>query len=162
MQPLLILALLFLLLVSNGTPVVAKWILGKRFATPLDGGIGFVDGRPLFGRAKTIRGFVLSVVATSALAPVVGLDWKIGALVGSTAMVGDLFSSFLKRRFGLVASSRATGLDQVPEALFPLLASAGELSLTLADIAVTTAIFIVGEIVLSPLFFRLGVRDRPY
>jgi CDP-2,3-bis-(O-geranylgeranyl)-sn-glycerol synthase len=162
MQPMLILALLFLLLVSNGTPVVANWILGKRFATPLDGGIGFVDGRPLFGRAKTIRGFALSVVATSASAPVVGVDWKIGALVGVAAMVGDLFSSFLKRRLGLAASSRATGLDQVPEALFPLLACGGELSLTFADIAVTTAIFIVGEIVLSPLFFRLGVRERPY
>jgi len=162
MQPVLILALLFLLVVSNGTPVVANWILGERFATPLDGGIGFFDGRPLFGRAKTIRGVVLSVVATTAAAPMVGLDWKIGALVGAAAMVGDVFSSFLKRRMGLAASSRATGLDQVPEALFPLLASAGELSLTFADIAVTTAIFIVGEIIFSPLFFRLGVRERPY
>lgn len=162
MQPVLILALLFLLVVSNGTPIVANWILRERFATPLDGGIGFVDGRPLFGRAKTIRGIVLSVVATTAAAPMVGLDWKIGALVGAAAMVGDLFSSFLKRRMGLAASSRATGLDQVPEALFPLLASGGELSLTFADIAVTTAVFIVGEIVLSPLFFRLGVRDRPH
>jgi len=162
MQPVLILALVFLLVVSNGTPVVANWILRERFAAPLDGGIGFVDGRPLFGRAKTIRGFVLAIVATAAAAPMVGLDWKIGALVGAAAMVGDVFSSFLKRRMGLAASSRATGLDQVPEALFPLLASAGELSLTFADIAVTTAIFIVGEIIFSPLFFRLGVRERPY
>jgi CDP-diglyceride synthetase len=162
MQPMLILALVFLLVVSNGTPVVANWILGKRFATPLDGGIGFVDGRPLFGRAKTIRGFVLSVAATSASAPVVGIDWEIGALVGSAAMVGDLFSSFLKRRLGLAASSKATGIDQLPEALFPLLACAGELSLTLADITVAVAIFFVGEVVLSPLFFRLRVRDRPY
>jgi len=162
MQPVLILALVFLLVVSNGTPVVVNWILRERFATPLDGGIGFVDGRPLFGRAKTIRGILFSVVATAAAAPMVGLDWKIGALVGAAAMVGDVFSSFFKRRMGLTASSRATGLDQVPEALFPLLVSGGELSLTFADIAVTTVIFIVGEIVLSPLFFRLGVRERPY
>ena len=69
MQPMLILALVFLLVVSNGTPIVANWILGERFATPLDGGIGFVDGRPLFGRAKTIRGILLSVVAAAAVAP---------------------------------------------------------------------------------------------
>jgi CDP-2,3-bis-(O-geranylgeranyl)-sn-glycerol synthase len=86
----------------------------------------------------------------------------IGILVGSAAMVGDVFSSFLKRRLGLAASSRATGIDQLPEALFPLLACRDALALTVADITVAVAIFFVGEIVLSPLFFRLRVRDRPY
>ena len=162
MQPLLILAFLVLLLVANGTPVVAKRVLGRRLAFPLDGGVRFVDGRPLFGPAKTIRGIVLSVAATSAAAPVLGFDWKIGAMVGGAAMAGDLFSSFVKRRLGLASSARATGLDQFPEALFPLLACRGALSLTLADIAVAALIFFVGDIVLSRLMFKLGVRDRPY
>jgi CDP-2,3-bis-(O-geranylgeranyl)-sn-glycerol synthase len=162
MQPMLILALLVLLFVANGTPVVVKRVLGERFAFPLDGGIGFVDGRRLFGPAKTIRGIVLSVVVTAAAAPLVGLDWMIGILVGSAAMVGDIFSSFLKRRLGLAASSRATGIDQLPETLFPLLVCRDALALTVADITVSVAIFFVGEIVLSPLFFRLRVRDRPY
>lgn len=162
MQPFLILALLFLVFVANGTPVVLKRVLGERFAFPLDGGVAFVDGRPLLGRAKTVRGIVLAVVATSMAAPMVGLDWKIGAVVGTAAMAGDVFSSFVKRRFGLPSSSRVTGLDQVPESLFPLLACSGALSLTLAEIAAVTALFFVGDIALSPLFFRLGVRDRPY
>jgi CDP-2,3-bis-(O-geranylgeranyl)-sn-glycerol synthase len=162
MQPLLILALLVLLLVANGTPVVAKRVLGRRLAFPLDGGVRFVDGRPLFGPAKTIRGIVLSVAATSAAAPVLGLDWKIGAVVGGASMAGDLFSSFVKRRLGLPSSAKATGLDQFPEALLPLLACRGALSLTLADIAVAALIFFVGDIVLSRLMFKLGVRDRPY
>jgi hypothetical protein len=162
MQPMPLLALLVLLLVANGTPVLAKWVLGDRFAFPLDGGVRFVDGRPLFGPAKTIRGIVLSVAATAAAAPVVGLDGMIGAVVGAAAMAGDLFSSFVKRRLGVPTSGRATGLDQLPEALLPLLACRGALALTFADIAVAAAMFFVGEIVLSRLLFRLRVRDRPH
>jgi CDP-2,3-bis-(O-geranylgeranyl)-sn-glycerol synthase len=77
-------------------------------------------------------------------------------------MVGDLLSSFLKRRLHLASSSKATGLDQIPESLFPLLACRSALSLTTLDIAVGCAIFFAGEILLSRLFFWLRLRDRPY
>ena len=161
-NPWLILQLLILLALANGTPVVAKKILGERFAYPLDGGIEFVDGRPLFGRSKTIRGVVLAVLATTAGAPLIGLDWGIGALVGCLAMVGDLVSSCLKRRMALSPSSRASGLDQVPEALFPLLACRHPLSLTMADIGITAALFFIGEVLLSRVFYAFHLRDRPY
>ena len=54
------------------------------------------------------------------------------------------------------------GLDQIPESLFPLLACRQVLSLTALDIIIATAIFFVGEIVLSRVLFKLHVRDRPY
>ena len=76
-----ILQLLILLMLANGTPVVAKKFLGERFTYPLDGGVVFVDGRPLFGRSKTIRGVVLAVLVTTAGAPMIGLEWGIGVLV---------------------------------------------------------------------------------
>jgi CDP-2,3-bis-(O-geranylgeranyl)-sn-glycerol synthase len=157
-----ILQLLVLLMLANGTPVVAKKIFSERFAYPLDGGIEFVDGRPLFGRSKTIRGVVLAVLVTMAGAPLIGLDWGIGALVGSLAMAGDIVSSFLKRRMALPPSSRASGLDQVPEALFPLLACRNPLSLTLADIGAAMALFFIGEILLSRVLYAVRLRDRPY
>jgi CDP-2,3-bis-(O-geranylgeranyl)-sn-glycerol synthase len=105
--PRAILQLLVLLALANGTPVVAKKILGERFAYPLDGGVEFVDGRPLFGRSKTVRRLVLAVLVTMAGAALIGLEWQIGFLVGSLAMAGDLVSSFLKRRMALSPSSRA-------------------------------------------------------
>jgi CDP-2,3-bis-(O-geranylgeranyl)-sn-glycerol synthase len=157
-----ILQLLVLLMLANGTPVVAKKILGERFAHPLDGGVEFIDGRPLLGRSKTLRGVGLAVLVTTACAPLIGLDWTIGVVVGSLAMVGDLASSFLKRRMALPPSSRASGLDQVPEALFPLLACRNPLSLTIADIGITAALFLVGEVLLSRVFYALRLRDRPY
>ena len=162
MQPVLILQLVFLLTMANGTPVIAKKILGDRLSYPLDGGRRFLDGRPTFGASKTLRGVLLSVLATSVAAVVVGLDWKVGALVGSFAMAGDLFSSFVKRRLDLPPSSRASGLDQIPESLFPLLACRTVLPLTITDIAVGVAIFFAGEVFASRWLYRLHLRDRPY
>ncbi len=162
MQPSLIFQALVLLALANGTPVIAKGILGGRFATPIDTGVKFIDGRPILGSSKTVRGIFLSILVTSAFAPVVGLGWRIGALVATVAMAGDLFSSFLKRRINLPAGGKATGLDQVPESLFPLLACRGELSLTALDILAAVTVFFVGEMILSRLLYHLHLRDRPY
>jgi CDP-2,3-bis-(O-geranylgeranyl)-sn-glycerol synthase len=158
----LILRLLVLLTLANGTPVVINKVLGRRLSYPIDGGVKFVDGKPLFGSSKTIRGVLYSVLVTAVGASLAGWEWNVGAVVGGVAMAGDLFSSFLKRRMGLPAGSRATGLDQVPESLFPLLACRHTLSLTVLDIAVTVALFFVGEVVLSILFYKFHVRERPY
>ena len=77
-------------------------------------------------------------------------------------MAGDLFSSFLKRRMRLPAGDRATGLDQIPESLFPLLACRLTLSLTALDIAAVVVAFFLGEVLFSRLFYRLHLRERPY
>jgi CDP-diglyceride synthetase len=162
MQLLHILQLLVLSTLANGTPVVAKKIFGPRFARPLDGGVIFFDGRPLFGPSKTIRGVVLSILITTAGAPLIGLDLTIGAIAASAAMAGDLFSSFVKRRLNFPPSSQALGLDQVPESLFPMLACRDALSLTIADIALGIGIFFIGELILSRLLYRVHLRDTPY
>ena len=162
MHPILILQLMILLAVANGTPVVAKKVLGNALARPLDGGAVFFDGRPLFGPSKTIRGIVLSLLATPLAALLMGLQWELGALVAALAIVGDLCSSFVKRRMGLPPSSMAVGLDQIPESLFPLVASRLLLPVTLLDILAGVMIFFVGELILSRILFHLHLRDRPY
>lgn len=162
MQTAVVLKLLLLLTVANGAPVVAKRLLGSRLSYPLDGRARFLDGRPLFGASKTIRGLVLSIATTSGVAPLLGLDLSTGFLVGAGAMAGDLLSSFTKRRLGLKPSSRATGLDQIPESLLPALLCWQELSLTVADGVAVVGGFLIGEIILSRWLFRMHIRDRPY
>ena len=162
MNPLIVAQLLLLITFANGTPVIAKKLLGDRFAQPLDGGARFFDGRPLFGRSKTLRGVILALIVTAAGAPVIGIDWHVGLVVGATAMAGDLFSSFVKRRMGVESSGRAVGLDQIPESLFPMLAGAGIYGLSVADVAVGVVLFFVGEVLLSRVLYRLRLRDRPY
>ena len=154
--------LLFLLMLANGTPVIAKKILGARYSYPLDCGLIFADGRPVLGGSKTFRGVLLALVATTAGAPLVGLAWQVGLLAGSFAMAGDLFSSFCKRRLNLPSSSRASGLDQVPESLFPALACRNLLGLAPADIVAGVVLFFIGEVVLSRLLYAFHLRDRPY
>ena len=153
---------LALVAIANSTPLFAKKLFGNWFAQPLDGGIAFFDGRPLFGRSKTVRGVLLSLLATTLGALLVGFSPGIGVVVAATAMAGDLFSSFVKRRLALAPSSQAIGLDQVPESLLPLLACRTALSLSAIDIALAVAIFFAGELVLSRLLYKAHLRDEPY
>jgi CDP-2,3-bis-(O-geranylgeranyl)-sn-glycerol synthase len=153
---------LVLISLANGSPPIAKKIFRETWATPLDANIQFIDGRPLFGSSKTIRGIVVSLLVTTLAAPLLGLEFGVGLLVAATAMAGDLLSSFVKRRLGLAPSSQAIGLDQIPESLFPLLACRSVLSLSAIDIAAGCAVFFIGELLLSRLFFWLRLRDRPY
>ena len=162
MQAILILQLLILLVVANGTPVIVKKLLGNALARPLDCGSLFFDGQSIFGPSKTIRGIMVSVLATSICAALMGLAWEVGALIATFAMVGDLFSSFVKRRLHLASSSMAIGLDHIPESLFPLLASRLLLPLSIIDIVTGVTIFVVGGLILSPILFKLNLRDEPH
>jgi hypothetical protein len=56
---------LILLSLANGSPVIAKRIFGANYAAPVDGNARFIDGRPLVGPSKTIRGIVISLVVTA-------------------------------------------------------------------------------------------------
>ena len=120
-DPILALKILLLLLLANGTPVIAKKLLGSRLAYPLDCGKNFFDGRPLLGTSKTLRGILSSVLVTTVAAILIGYSMQTGILFATTSLSGDLVSSFIKRRLGLPPGSRALGLDQLPESIFPLL-----------------------------------------
>jgi CDP-diglyceride synthetase len=161
-QPLVVVQLMVLLGLANGTPVIAKKILGTILARPLDGGMNLADGQPLFGDSKTIRGIVLSIVVTTLAAPLIGVDWTIGVAIAATAMIGDLFSSFTKRRMALVPGSMALGLDQIPESLLPAIACRWMLPVTALDIVLVAALFFVGELVVSRALYTFKIRDRPY
>ena len=153
---------LLLLAVANSTPVLIKKLLGNGLSWPLDFGIAFPDGRPIFGPSKTIRGLAVAVLSTSMFAPLLGLPWSTGLAIGTAAMLGDLASSFTKRRMGLASSSMAPGLDQVPESLLPAILGMSVLGLSLADVGLVVLIFFAGEVVFSRLFYWLRIRDQPY
>jgi CDP-2,3-bis-(O-geranylgeranyl)-sn-glycerol synthase len=157
-----LLKLLLLLGIANGTPVFATKLFKDRFAASLDGGLELSDGYPLFGLSKTIRGIVLSIVCTTLAAVVLDLGFAVGAALAAASMVGDLASSFVKRRLGLKAHAQAFGLDQIPEALLPLLFLRSWLGLSGTDIVVLVAAFIFLGVVGSYLLFKLRIREQPY
>ena len=114
-EPVVLLKLIMLLGIANGTPVLATKLFGNRFAAPLDGGLKLFDGQPLFGASKTIRGIVASVACTTVTAMVFGLGWILGATLSTASIAGDLASSFVKRRLGLKVHAKAFGLEQIPD-----------------------------------------------
>jgi CDP-2,3-bis-(O-geranylgeranyl)-sn-glycerol synthase len=158
----LALEVLLLALAANGAPILGKRLLGERWSLPLDGGLRFVDGRPLLGPSKTVRGLVLSLVACLLVALLLGYPWVLGLKFGAASMAGDAVSSFLKRRLDIPSSGRFLGLDQIPEILLPLWLCRTELGLDLGSIVVLILLFAVGSLLLSRVMFWLGVRERPY
>jgi CDP-2,3-bis-(O-geranylgeranyl)-sn-glycerol synthase len=157
-----VLLTLILIVTANAAPIVIRNLLGERLKQPLDAGMMFSDGRPVFGASKTIVGLIASVVVTAAVTMQLGLSVDLGLLVAVLAMAGDLCASFIKRRIGLSPSSRAAGLDQIPESLFPSIGAAWYLDLTKWDILLIVVLFAVLEVALSPILFKLKIRNRPY
>ena len=75
----------------------------------------------------------------------------------------DLVSSADQCGDGVIESgAQCHGLDQVPEALLPLLVVAAPLGLNAVQIAGVTLVFYALELPLARLLFRLGIRERPY
>ena len=114
MHYVLIAQLLCLVAMANTASLIAKLVwesIGRirSIATSC-----FLMVAPCSANRRRCEGSLL-LLRMSRDVPIVGLAWTIGLVVGTTAMAGDLFSSFLKRRLDLPPSSKATGLDQVPE-----------------------------------------------
>ena len=154
--------LLLLLLVANGAPLITYDLLRQRWAYPVDGHLRLPDGRRLLGSSCTLRGWLAAAAATSAAAALLGLSATTGLLIALLAMAGDSLSSFIKRRLGRPAGSMAPGLDQIPEALFPLLGVSRQFALQALDIILLVAGFIVLELLLSRILYELRLRKRPY
>lgn len=154
--------LLVLLIFANGSPVVAARLFRSRFPTPVDFGYRWRDGRPLFGASKTWRGLVAGFLACTFCAPLLGLDLAFGAIFAILALGGDLLSSFIKRRIGLEASARASGLDQLPESMIPVAYAWAVLAIPAWQATGVVLLFVAGNMLFSPLLYRLGIRKRPH
>lgn len=154
--------LLVLLVLANGSPVVAARLFRGRCSAPVDGDRKWRDGRPLLGRSKTWRGLVAGVLAGTLFAPLFGLQPGFGAVFAALALAGDLLSSFIKRRMGLESSARASGLDQLPESVLPVAFAWIRLDFPLWQAIGVVLLFVTANMALSPLLFRLGIRKQPH
>jgi hypothetical protein len=136
---------------ANGAPLIAKRLFGSALAFPLDNGVTLADGEPPFGHSKTLRGVALSVAVSTLGAPWTGLPSTAGLLVSAMAMIGDLLSSFVKRRMKLVPGSMALALDQIPESLLPAIAARW----VVLDIIFVTGLFLSANSSLRVFYLRL-------
>lgn len=154
---------LLLVMVANSVPILVRLLpLTAKFSYPLDFRYRFFDGRRILGDSKTWRGVAASLFATTLCSALLQTGWVTGMAVALTAMLGDSFSSFVKRRLGMAPSTRAIGLDQVPESLLPFIVLHYRWQLTWTEVGFLTLLFVILDFLLSRIFFRLHVRKRPY
>ena len=148
---------------ANAAPVLAGG------GTPLDFGKNFSDGKPVFGKNKTFRGFLFG--------------WLIGILVGVTeglafgfatysmlfsvltplgALLGDLTGAFIKRRLNIAPGGLLPVIDQIDFAVGALL-----FSLPLAMVSWELAIVVL---MITPpihlftnfLAYKLKLKSNPW
>lgn len=146
---------------ANAAPV----IFGG--GTPIDFGKTFLDGKPIFGSHKTIRGFFAGLIVGTLVAFVQNAAFQFNVLLGFVlslgALVGDLFDSFVKRRLGFPPGSSFPIADQLDFVVGALL-----FSLLIPPLPDVHGILIV--LVITPpihlitnfLAFRLGVKGTPW
>ena len=157
-----LLQLLMLIIIANGAPILIQVLMNDVFSTAVDFGLKLPDDQPIFGASKTWRGILASFVATPVAAWLLGHSPETGLLVAFYAVIGDLSSSFIKRRLGKPPSSMALLLDQIPESLFPALMMMDTFHLDISLVMLLTLIFIITELGLSHVLYKWGVRKRPY
>ncbi|TNF38780.1 MAG: CDP-archaeol synthase [Gammaproteobacteria bacterium] len=153
---------LFLIVVANGTPVLVQKLFAERFNRPVDMGLVFLDGKRVLGDSKTWRGLISAIVVTALVSILLDYDMQLGALLAGYAMLGDLLSSFIKRRLGMPASSMAPFLDQVPESLLPAWLLQDDFDLDAWSVVVLVCLFVVLELLLSRILYQWGIRRKPY
>ena len=156
------LKLLFLIIIANGAPVLARNILKSHFETALDFNRIHFNGQPVFGPTKTWRGIITAIIITVPFALLLGFTIELGLMLAALAMLGDLLGSFIKRRLKLAPSSRALGLDQIPESLLPMLACQALLDLGWQSTVMVVFLFFIMELLLSRLLYQLHIRKHPY
>ncbi len=157
-----LLLLLLLIIIANGAPILSQLLLKERFKLAVDFGQTLPDKNRLLGSSKTWRGLFAALLTTTIAAWLLGFPPKIGALVAVYAALGDLFSSFIKRRLSMKTSSMAPLLDQVPESLFPAFMLKEVFNLDNSAVILLVLIFIITELLLSHILYKYGIRKNPY
>jgi CDP-2,3-bis-(O-geranylgeranyl)-sn-glycerol synthase len=161
---LIIKALIFIFPVysANAIPVIT------RGGYPIDFGKKFFDGRPIFGKNKTFRGFFSGLAIGTAVGIVESAFFPeypifFGFLLSLGALLGDLTGAFLKRRLGLAPGDLLPVVDQVDfifgAMVFSLpLQILSSLELVIAVLVITPPIHLLTNFVA----YKLGLKNNPW
>jgi CDP-diglyceride synthetase len=142
---------LILLCAAHAAPWAAAYLFGDRLVAPIDAGMTLTDGRRLLGEHKTWRGLVAAMLTCAIAAAFLGYSVRLGLEFAALALTGDAISSLIKRRLSLAPGTEILGLDQIPEALAPLLILSGPLGIGTRGAFALTGIFILTDLAMMPL-----------
>jgi CDP-2,3-bis-(O-geranylgeranyl)-sn-glycerol synthase len=149
---------------ANAIPVIA----GGGY--PIDFGKKFLDGKPIFGRNKTIRGFfsglavgtAVGLVETSIFFPEYPILF--GFLLSLGALFGDLAGAFVKRRLRLAPGELLPVIDQV-DFIIGAIVFSFFLSLQFMSPELIIAVLIITppiHILTNFVAYKIGLKNCPW
>jgi len=148
---------------ANAIPVIAGG------GHPIDFGKKFFDGKPIFGKNKTFRGFFSGLIVGTIVglveSVVFGYPTPFGLLLSLGALFGDLTGAFAKRRLGFAPGDLLPVVDQVDFILGAILFSLPisfqtflPLDLMIAVLIITPPIHLLTNFVA----YKLGFKNSPW
>jgi len=147
---------------ANAVPVIAGG------GSPIDFGRKFLDGKPVFGKNKTLRGFffglAIGLIVGYAETLLFGYPLFLGLLTSLGALFGDLIGAFMKRRLGLAPGDILPVVDQVDFIVGAVLVSLPVYGYMLYWELVLAVLIITPPIHLLTNFFayKLGLKKNPW
>jgi CDP-2,3-bis-(O-geranylgeranyl)-sn-glycerol synthase len=128
----------------------------------IDLGRVFIDGKPIFGRGKTFRGFFLGLVIGAVTGVIAGNPVPASLLTSLGALLGDLMGAFIKRRLSIKPGDPAPVLDQFDFMLGATLLSQPWNYLDPRSIIIIMAITPVVHLVSNFSAFLLKIKKVPW
>jgi CDP-2,3-bis-(O-geranylgeranyl)-sn-glycerol synthase len=162
LTPLIIEALIFIFpaYCANAVPVITGWGL------PLDFGKKFFDGKPIFGKNKTFRGFFSGLGVGTAVGFVESVFFNYplvsGLLLPLGALLGDLTAAFAKRRLGLSPGDLLPVVDQVDFVIGAILFSLPLHTLSWELLAAVLIVTPPIHLLTNFAAYKLGLKSNPW
>jgi CDP-2,3-bis-(O-geranylgeranyl)-sn-glycerol synthase len=128
---------------------------------PLDGGEKWLDGKPFLGSHKTLRGCIVGVLAGLLIGFLQG-NALAGVTQGFGAILGDLLSSFLKRRWDLAPGASAPVLDQLDFIVVAIILSQPFTRATLQEMVIIILVTIPIHYLSNYLSWMLKMKEHPW
>lgn len=132
---------LLLVIAANTAAWAADHLIPTCWRLPLDGGAMLADGERILGAHKTWGGLIVGAVACGLVTMLLRQSFFLGAAFGVLSLAGDSGSSFVKRRLRFPPGTEVPILDQLPEALVPLLILRRPLGLSPVEAVAISAVF---------------------
>lgn len=132
----------------------------------MDFGKKFYDGRPIFGKNKTFKGFFSGLIVGTVIglleSAFFGYHILFGLSLSSGALFGDLMGAFMKRRLGLAPGELLPIIDQIDFIIGAFLFS---LPLQLLYVELVLMVLIITppmHLLTNFVAYKLGLKSNPW